>query len=109
MLCNVVDVFVVAVDVAVVTVAGQHQRVDGDEVAWFLLTSSNLSRSAWGFLDKKVKHSHLRSDVADAEEVPRGWAFCGGRLFRRVWTVYSISDANNTEGSTLVRTAVSYE
>ncbi|CAN0050566.1 unnamed protein product, partial [Laminaria digitata] len=33
---------------------GQEQRVDGDEVAWFLLTSSNLSRSAWGFLDKKV-------------------------------------------------------
>lgn len=26
--------------------------MDGNEVAWFLLTSSNLSRSAWGFLDK---------------------------------------------------------
>lgn len=32
--------------------AGQEVQVDGNEVAWFLLTSSNLSRSAWGFLDK---------------------------------------------------------
>lgn len=30
----------------------EESEVDGDEVAWFLLTSSNLSRSAWGFLDK---------------------------------------------------------
>lgn len=55
-LCSIVDDFVVAADDAVATVTGQKQQVDGDEVAWFLLTSSNLSRSAWGFLDKKVKY-----------------------------------------------------
>lgn len=39
---------------------GHRDRVDGEEVAWLLLTSSNLSRSAWGFLDKvtAVRHSY---------------------------------------------------
>ena len=36
----------------VLSLAGTARGVDRDEVAWFLLTSSNLSRSAWGFLDK---------------------------------------------------------
>lgn len=38
-----------------VAVAGKEEtRVDGNQVAWCLLTSSNLSTSALGFLDKKV-------------------------------------------------------
>lgn len=45
---------------AVASVAsGTGTRVDGDEVAWFLLTSSNLSRSAWGYLNK-VRLPHCR-------------------------------------------------
>ncbi|CAM9694407.1 unnamed protein product [Ectocarpus sp. 13 AM-2016] len=40
---------------------GMETRVDGDEVAWFLLTSSNLSRSAWGYLNKASTVLTLRS------------------------------------------------
>ncbi|CAM9812363.1 unnamed protein product [Sphacelaria rigidula] len=40
---------------------GGEARLDGDEVAWFLLTSSNLSRSAWGFLDKNSTQLNVRS------------------------------------------------
>ncbi|CAM9909655.1 unnamed protein product [Ascophyllum nodosum] len=40
---------------------GTARGVDRDEVAWFLLTSSNLSRSAWGFLDKNKRKLTVRS------------------------------------------------
>ncbi|CAB1111323.1 unnamed protein product [Ectocarpus sp. CCAP 1310/34] len=40
---------------------GAETRVDGDEVAWFLLTSSNLSRSAWGYLNKASTVLTVRS------------------------------------------------
>lgn len=59
----VVDVAVDVIADAAVAGAGLDQKkVDGDEVAWFLLTSSNLSRSAWGFLDKKVKRNVHNED-----------------------------------------------
>ncbi|CAM9901049.1 unnamed protein product, partial [Hapterophycus canaliculatus] len=41
--------------------AETEARIDEDQAAWFLLTSSNLSQSAWGFLDKTSTELTLKS------------------------------------------------
>ncbi|CAM9973276.1 unnamed protein product [Pylaiella littoralis] len=46
-------------EVEVVGKDGAETRVDRNEAAWFLLTSSNLSRSAWGYLDEKASTPQL--------------------------------------------------
>lgn len=58
--------------------SGQRDRVDGDEVAWFLLTSSNLSRSAWGFLDKKA--CTMREGAGGVLDGNRGDTGCSNRF-----------------------------
>ncbi|CAM9293640.1 unnamed protein product [Scytosiphon promiscuus] len=40
---------------------GTEARIDEDQAAWFLLTSSNLSQSAWGLLDKTSTELTLKS------------------------------------------------
>ncbi|ORX60777.1 tyrosyl-DNA phosphodiesterase [Piromyces finnis] len=38
-----------------------YTRIDDDEVSWFLLTSSNLSKAAWGTLQKQGKQLMIRN------------------------------------------------
>ena len=38
-----------------------YTRIDNDEISWFLLTSANLSKAAWGTLQKQGNQLMIRN------------------------------------------------
>ncbi|KAG6554736.1 hypothetical protein Mapa_003755 [Marchantia paleacea] len=77
-----------------------YARYNGQSLAWFLLTSSNLSRAAWGSLQKLSSQLMIRSYELGVLFLPSTVLKAVGSTFSCTGNVHSSEEIGRAEAST---------